>query len=120
MNLKKTKIMKRMMILLILSFFSVFVFSQDRKNQKIEAIGDLFEVTIYYENGSVMQHGFLTKENELHASWESYYDNGNRKCIALYDHGAKIGTWYYWFMDKKTKVVYEDNKIIEVEEMEIE
>jgi hypothetical protein len=30
-----------------------------------------------------------------------------------------IGTWYYWFMDKKTKVVYDDNKIIEVKEMEI-
>jgi hypothetical protein len=30
-----------------------------------------------------------------------------------------IGTWYYWFMDKKTKVAYDDNKIIEVEEMEI-
>jgi len=57
--------MKRMKILLLLSFFSVFVFSQNKKNQKTEAIADLFEGTVYYDNGAVMQHGLLTKDNKI-------------------------------------------------------
>ncbi|UCE94906.1 MAG: hypothetical protein JSV73_06485 [Flavobacteriaceae bacterium] len=111
--------MRKIMILLFVLCASVS-FSQEKSNQKIEPIGDLFEVTVYYDDGSIMQHGFMTKEKKLHASWESYYPNGNRKCVAIYDNGDKVGTWYYWFMDKKTKVVYEKNKIVEVEEMSLE
>jgi len=112
--------MKKIIISLIFVITCNISFSQEPKNQKIEPIGDLLEVTIYYDNGAIMQHGFMTTEHELHASWESYYETGNRKCIAIYDHGKKVGIWYYWFMDKKTKVVYENNKIVEVEELEIE
>jgi antitoxin component YwqK of YwqJK toxin-antitoxin module len=120
MNFKMAKVMNSIKILLFLIFFTFFAYSQDKKNQKIEPVGDLFEVTIYYDDGTIMQHGFLTKESELHASWESYYANGNRKCVAFYDHGKKVGTWYYWFMDKKTKVDYENNKIVKVEEIDLE
>lgn len=112
--------MKKIIISLFFAFCISGLLAQEKKNQKIEPIGDLFEVTIYYNDGNIMQHGFLTKDNKLHASWESYYPNGNRKCVAIYDHGDKVGTWYYWVMDKKTKVVYEKNKIVEVEELEIE
>ena len=112
--------MKKLLISLVLVLYITFSYSQERKNQKIEPVGDLFEVTIYYDDGSVMQHGFMTKESKLHASWESYYPNGNRKCVAIYDNGEKVGTWYYWFMDKKTKVVYNKNKIVKVEEIPIE
>jgi len=112
--------MRKIIISILFVFCVTFAYAQDRKNQKIEPVGDLFEVTIYYDDGSIMQHGFLTKENKLHASWESFYANGNRKCVAFYDHGEKVGTWYYWFMDKKTKVVYNNNKIVKVEELSIE
>ena len=112
--------MRKIIIFLIFVFCTIFSYSQERENQKIEPIGDLFEVTIYYDDGNIMQHGFLTKDNKLHASWDSYYPNGNRKSVAFYDHGEKVGTWYYWFMDKKTKVVYNHNKIVKVEELSIE
>lgn len=112
--------MKKIITVLLVFYFTLNCFSQEKNNQKIEAVGDMFEVTIFYDSGSIMQHGFLTKDNKLHASWESFYENGNRKCVAIYDHGVKVGTWYYWFMDKKTKVVYEDGEIVETEEIEIE
>lgn len=112
--------MKKILISSIFIFCTILCYAQVPKNQKIEPVGDLFEVTIYYDDGNIMQHGFLTKDNELHASWESYYPNGNRKCVAIYDHGDKVGTWYYWFMDKKTKVTYENNKIVEVQEDSLE
>ncbi len=112
--------MKKIVISMFFVITCNFTFAQETKNQKIEPVGDLLEVTIYYDDGAIMQHGFMTNDHKLHASWESYYSNGNRKCVAIYDHGEKVGTWYYWFMDKKTKVVYEKNKIVEVEELDIE
>ena len=112
--------MKKTLCLLGMLILTIQSFSQEIKNQKIEPVGDLFEVTVYYEEGQIMQHGFLDKDNKLHASWESYYRNGNRKCIATYDHGMKVGTWFYWYADKKTKVIYENNKIVSVEDLPLE
>ena len=40
------------MVMLLLAFQS---FAQDVKNQKIEPVGDLFEVTVFYEEGQIMQ-----------------------------------------------------------------
>jgi len=112
--------MKKILILAVCVLFAIWGNAQEKKNQKIEPVGDLFEVTIFYDNGQIMQHGFLNKDNKLHASWESYYDNGDRKCIATYDDGIKVGTWFYWYADKKTKVVYEDNKIVETTDMPLD
>lgn len=121
-SLKNLKLedMKKLLILLGFVLFGLHVDAQNKTYRKIEPIGDLFEVTIFYASGQIMQHGFLTENNELHASWESYYENGNLKCIATYDHGIKVGTWFYFYFDKRTKVVYEDNKIVSVEELPIE
>jgi len=112
--------MKKLVIFIAVLAFSFTLSAQDKSNQKIEQVGDLFEVTVYYDNGQIMQHGFLNQENQLHASWESYYENGNRKCIATYDNGAKVGTWFYYYFDKRTKVVYDNNKIFEVEDIPLE
>ena len=80
----------------------------------------LSPMTIYSSPGNPLQHGFLTKDNKLHASWESYNEDGSRKCVATYDNGVKVGIWYYWYSTKKTKVVYKNNKIISVEDLELE
>ena len=113
-------IMKTLFLSVLMGFISLTVFSQV-KNQKIVPIGDLFEVTIYYNNGNIMQKGFLNKDNKLHASWESFFENGDRKCVATYDNGIKVGVWYYWDLEgKKTKVTYENNKVISTEEVVLE
>ena len=115
-----SKVMKKILILAVVLLCGLGGLAQEKKNQKIVPVGDLFEVTIYYDNGQIMQHGFLNKENKLHASWESYYGNGDRKCIATYDNGVKVGTWFYWYANKKTKVVYLDNKVVETEELPLD
>ncbi|MEN8124583.1 MAG: hypothetical protein ABFR32_05575 [Bacteroidota bacterium] len=110
--------MKNIYLILFLIFFTSNIFGQE-KNRKIEQVGDLFEVTIYYDNGQIMQHGFLSKNKKLHASWESYYEDGSRKCVAIYDNGVKVGTWFYYDIDKKkTKVIYDNNKIISAEKVD--
>lgn len=112
--------MKKLLIFIGIVLLGLSAEAQTRTNQKIEPIGDLFEVTIFYDSGQIMQHGFLNNANELHASWESYYENGNLKCIATYNNGVKVGTWFYYYYDKKTKVIYDNNKIVKVEELPLE
>jgi len=107
--------MNKLYIILFLIFISSTALAQEKKNKKIEQIGDLYEVTIYYDNGQILQHGFLSKHNKLHASWESFNKDGSRKCVATYDNGVKVGTWFYYDKGKKTKVIYDKNKIVHID-----
>jgi len=109
--------MKKLLFIFGLLLFTSIIYSQNNKLQKTEIKGDLTEVTLYYENGTIMQHGFYTAEGKLHASWESYNQDGTRKCIATYNYGVKVGIWTYWNENKMTKVTYDNNKIIDIKEV---
>jgi len=63
-----------------------------------------------------MQHGFYTADSKLHASWESYNMDGSRKCVATYNYGIKVGVWTYYKDNKITKLTYDSNKIVNIEE----
>ena len=110
--------MKKLIFLFTSVLFLSHALEAQEDNIKMVNLGSLFEVTIYYDNGNVMQHGFLTADNKLHASWESYYEDGSKKCVATYDKGIKTGIWYYYYKDKIKRVTYSENKIIEVEELD--
>ena len=107
--------MKNIILIIGLLLLSTTVFSQKTKAPKTEIKGDLTEITLYYDNGEIMQHGFYSKTGKLHGGWESYNNDGTRKCIAFYDNGVKVGAWTYWDKNTKTNVVYENNKIISIE-----
>ncbi|MBT8393730.1 MAG: hypothetical protein KJN66_02665 [Bacteroidia bacterium] len=109
--------MKRLILILFVLLTSQFMMSQTEDNMKMVNLGSLFEVTIYYDNGNIMQHGFLTPDNKLHASWESYYEDGSKKCVANYNKGVKTGIWYYYYKENTKRVTYEENKIVNVEEL---
>lgn len=110
--------MKKIVFILGLFFFTAFAFSQNNATKKIEKVGSLYEITIYYDNGNIMQHGFLTPDKKLHAQWESYDEKGNKRCVATYENGLKIGVWYYWNGNKKTRVTYDNNIIVKVEKLD--
>ena len=109
--------MKKFLLTVVILLLATTIYSQEAKIEKTKTEGDLTEVTIYYENGTIMQHGFYTSKSELHGSWESYYLDGRKKCIATYNNGAKIGVWTYWNGDKITKITYKNNKVIKIEEI---
>ena len=111
---------KLIVILATILFSSQFSKAQDEDTLKLVNLGSLFEVTIYYDNGKIMQHGFLTPDNKLHASWESYYEDGKKKCVATYDKGVKTGIWYYYYKDNTKRVTYKDDKIVNVEDLDSE
>jgi antitoxin component YwqK of YwqJK toxin-antitoxin module len=109
--------MKNIFFIILLILCTSKIYSQQTQLPKTEEKGDLKEVTIFYENGEIMQHGFFTKSGKLHGGWESYNSDGTRKCVAFYNEGVKVGTWYYWDKGIQTKVIYDHNKIISVEKV---
>jgi len=109
--------MKKIFIIVAFLFSCQFINAQSEDTIKMVKQGELTEVTIYYNNGNIMQHGYLTADNKLQDSWESYYEDGTKKCDAIYDKGEKVGVWYYYYKDSSKKVTYANNKIINIEEI---
>ena len=109
--------MKNILVTLALLLVTIFSFAQDSDLRKTKTKGDLSEVTLYYEDGTIMQHGFYTEEGNLHGTWESYNMDGSPKCIASYNYGVKVGIWTYWKNHKMTKIEYDNNKIISITEV---
>ncbi len=111
--------MKKLILIIAILLSCQFINAQGEDTMKMVKQGELTEVTIYYNNGNVMQHGYLTADNKLHDTWESYYEDGTKKCDATYNKGEKVGTWFYFYVNDKTKKVsYENNKMVNVEELD--
>ena len=110
--------MKKIILIIALLLSSQFANAQSEDTIKMVKQGELTEVTIYYNNGNIMQHGYLTSDNKLQDVWESYYEDGKKKCDATYNKGEKVGIWFYYYNDRTTKVTYDKNKIVNVEELE--
>ncbi len=110
--------MKKTFFIATLLLFTSITFAQKTNLPKTEKKGKLTEVTLYYDNGKMMQHGFYAKSGKLHGGWESYNNDGTRKCVAFYNNGVKVGTWTYWDKGIKTNVVYNNNKIISIKKID--
>ena len=110
--------MKKIIIAICFILFAINVTAQNDIIKKVEVSNDLTEVSIFYENGTIMQHGFYTKEGLLDNTWESYNIDGSKKCIAYYKKGVKIGVWTYWNKGVISKVTYKDDKIISIKEFQ--
>lgn len=106
--------------------FTLFLFlavgfsaqAQEENLKKIEIKGDLTEVTLFYETGEIMQHGFYNKSGELHGGWESYNRKGEMTCYATYNHGVKVGIWTYWNDKEITKITYNENEVVDLKVFE--
>lgn len=109
--------MKNLFISIIFGLFTLIATGQKKNNIKKVSKGGLTEVTIYYNNGEVMQHGSYDAEGKLHGQWESYNEDGSKKCIAFYNNNVKTGTWIYWTKGEVNKVTYNKNKIVSIEKM---
>ena len=96
--------MKKIIIVIAVLISCQFLNAQTEDTIKMVKSGELIEVTIKYNNGNIMQHGYLTTDNKLQGTWESFYEDGKKKCDATYDKGIKTGIWYY-------------NEIVNVEEL---
>ena len=111
--------MKKITLTIALFLIAIISYSQNTKLKTLEKKGDLLEIKLYYNSGTLMQHGFYTEEGKiLHGSWESFNEDGTRQCVAFYDKGVKVGTWFYYKNNEITRVTYKNNKITNVEKVE--
>lgn len=108
------KDMKTFSTLVMVFLMSFTLFAQTENNQvKTEKVGDLEKVTIFYDNGEVHQVGFILNK-KLHGEWKSYDKDGNKTAKATYEHGNKVGKWFFWNNGVLSEVDYNNNKIVKV------
>ncbi|NIJ44612.1 antitoxin component YwqK of YwqJK toxin-antitoxin module [Wenyingzhuangia heitensis] len=82
--------------LLILSLFVGLVTYGQKDNVKVQKQGDLYEVTLFHENGLVSQTGFITADKKLHGTWKSFDNKGQKVSMGHYENGKKAGRWFFW------------------------
>lgn len=104
------------LVLAIAFLFTAVVSAQDINNPTIEKKGDLFEATYHYEDGTIAQQGFFTKDNKLQGTWTKYDINGNKLAVGEYNKGVKVGKWLFWSADTLREVDYANNAIVNVNE----
>lgn len=102
------------MLLMVLSIG--FTYAQKETKLKLNEETNLFEVTMYHDNGEISQTGFYTKEKKPHGDWFSYNTVGERIVSAKYDKGLKVGTWFFWKGNQMQEVVYSNGRISSVGE----
>lgn len=107
--------MKNIVLVVIVLCVS-FSFAQEKISPKVEKIGDKTEVTYYYDNGVVKQHGFFNESGKLQGTWTSYDLQGNKLAIGNYDDGKKVGKWLFWTNETLNEVDFKDSKITSVNE----
>jgi antitoxin component YwqK of YwqJK toxin-antitoxin module len=107
--------MKRV-IMFFVFLISVVSYAQEQTNTKFEKVGDEIEVTYYYENGVVKQHGFFNENGKLQGTWTSYNIEGDKLAIGNYDNGQKVGKWFFWSDDTLKEVDFIESKIANVNE----
>jgi antitoxin component YwqK of YwqJK toxin-antitoxin module len=105
-------------ISIVVMLFCLTAFSQEQKVTYKKMENDMVKATYYFaDNNSVIEReGFFNNEGKLQGTWISYDLEGNKKIIANYENGKKVGVWKYFKGDKINVVTYVNNKITNVEE----
>lgn len=103
--------MKKIVIIAALMFSGLSV--GQNKTPQLEEIDGMVKATYFYENGKVEQVGFF-KDGKLEGKWISYDADGNKRAMAEYENGVKIGKWFYWNNALLMEVDYADNKVAAV------
>lgn len=103
---------------LAIMLFTIATFAQDQRVEFEKADNDLVKATYYFADNSdiVERVGFFNKDKELHGTWITFNQAGEKTVVAHYENGKKHGEWFY-YSDGKIKIVtYEYNKITSVKD----
>lgn len=106
--------MKKTIILIALTFITVFVYGQDKKIQKFNEETNLIEVTDFHANGIISQEGTFNLNGQLHGEWISYNTLGNKISQGSYENGVKSGKWIFWSNDTMKEAEYRKNEIASI------
>lgn len=105
--IQKLRPMRLLFTLLLIS--SLTAKAQDAAKSIIKEKGAQTQVTIFHDNGTIAQQGFI-KNNKIHGQWVSYDTEGKTTMLGFYRKGKKIGKWVFWSAKGVTEVDYDNNK----------
>ena len=108
--------MKKIAILSVFMLTLTGVFSQQKKEQKLNKVTNLIEVTYYHNNDQVSQQGTFNLDGKLHGKWISYDEQGAKIAEGSYENGIKTGKWYFWSDDKVKEIIFDNNSIASITE----
>jgi len=106
--------MKNFVLMLVFVVLGSHVIAQDTTNREIVKKGDVYEVTIFHENGTISQQGQYNNQGIVHGVWTSFDLNGNKTAVAQYNNGEKTGTWYFYEGEVLKEVKFSNSKIAQV------
>jgi len=106
--------MKNAVIFMVMAFFTVLAYGQDKKVQKLNKETNLIEVTDYHDNGMISQEGTFNLKGELHGEWISYDAMGDKISQGSYENGSKSGKWLFWSNNTVKEVEYSNNQIASI------
>ena len=99
--------MKFLISFLLISTLAVH--AQDAPKPTFVKKGLQTEVTVFHNNGTIAQQGFL-RNNKIHGQWVSYDADGNKTMLGVYHKGKKIGKWFFWSAEGVVEVDFDNNK----------
>lgn len=99
-------------VIIVVFLGSLLSFGQQILPQ-LEEVNGLVKATYFYENGVVQQQGFFN-EGKLDGKWISYDEKGDKKSIAEYSNGEKVGKWFFWNSNSLAEVDYAHNTITDI------
>lgn len=117
--------MKRFLLTLIISMFSVFCFAGEEVKQvekynngniKCEVVsvnyGTYYKYIKYYKTGEICVVGYYNEFGDKHSEWITYYKSGNKASYKVYNNGKKDGEWYFYTEsgDVFVKAEYKNDK----------
>ncbi len=107
--------MRKALIILAMTFVTVFAYGQESKDQKFNKETNLIEVTDYHDNGIISQEGTFNLNGQLHGEWISYDVSGNKISQGSYENGLKSGKWVFWHNNTAKEVEYNNNQIASID-----
>jgi antitoxin component YwqK of YwqJK toxin-antitoxin module len=103
--------MKKIMFAAALLFAGML--SAQEAKPKHEIQDKMVKSTYYYNNGQVKQTGFY-KDGKPHGTWVGYNADGTKQAMGEYDHGRKVGKWFFWTGSTLSEVDYSNSKVKDV------
>ncbi len=108
--------MMRTLIVMALLLPALMVAQQEPRDVNYLDEEKLIEAVYYHDNGEVSQKGTFNLQGELHGTWISYDEAGNKVAMGNYENGRKNGKWFFWGAETLKEVDYDQNTIASVQE----
>jgi antitoxin component YwqK of YwqJK toxin-antitoxin module len=100
-------------IILSLAFLFLYTTAMGQvASKEIKNSSKTTEITTFYDNGQVKEHGYFNALGKLEGHWILYDTSGNILVQGEYNNGMKEGKWLFWDSNALKEVDFKANKLL--------